>query len=645
MNLMVNPTITKFAQKVDGEITELKLGANQEDAYAQIYQKGAESGGGKVENNKADKTHTHSISEIIEYEPYDDSALRELVATKADKDHTHTIAEIVDYEPYDDSVLKDWVISKADKNHTHNISDITNLQSSLNSKLNTSEFNKINQHIKTYKMRSDYRRNNAGGNKEIVYETLCYVKNNFTTYKGFMAKFELNVAATNNGEQTVFESSEVFIGHVMEWDNGKTPIGISSCYRKIGLTDRSLGIGLVDVNGDNTVYRIDLLVHHHHSNYYRLNFNVICEVDTRIKLYSDAECSTELSITGANISSSFTSLSDYSSYQSYALSETPHAPKVHTHTITDITDYAPYDDTEIKNMINDNTNNITALDNNKADKEHTHNIADITDYAPYDDTELRTDITNNTNNITALDNNKADKEHTHNIADITDYEPYDDTELRTNITNNANNISSLESNLNIVKQRTDDRFNMYGTESVNMGSGMLTTANITTSLRVSGTLTSDNVSYDNDTRLKAVEDKIANIFNLIYPVGSIYVSMNDVSPTTLFGGTWEEIMDRFLYSTFKQSNPTGGSKKISIGQLPTHDHSITSYYDDFNYNIGSGYRTQTLEGKDVMSIPNDIGVKDDKKTYDTRITYTDVVGRGEDYMPPYITVHAWYRTA
>ena len=48
MDIMINPTITKFSQKVDGEITELKLGANQEDAYAQIYQKGAESGGDVV---------------------------------------------------------------------------------------------------------------------------------------------------------------------------------------------------------------------------------------------------------------------------------------------------------------------------------------------------------------------------------------------------------------------------------------------------------------------------------------------------------------------------------------------------------------------------------------------------------------------
>ena len=44
MELMVNPTITKFAQKVDGTITELKLGAKEEDAYKQIYDNGKASG-------------------------------------------------------------------------------------------------------------------------------------------------------------------------------------------------------------------------------------------------------------------------------------------------------------------------------------------------------------------------------------------------------------------------------------------------------------------------------------------------------------------------------------------------------------------------------------------------------------------------
>ena len=69
MDLMVNPTITKFAQKVDGEITELKLGTKQEDAYAQIYAKGAESGSAKVENNKAATINVSTYTQPVEITP------------------------------------------------------------------------------------------------------------------------------------------------------------------------------------------------------------------------------------------------------------------------------------------------------------------------------------------------------------------------------------------------------------------------------------------------------------------------------------------------------------------------------------------------------------------------------------------------
>ena len=36
------------------------------------------------------------------------------------------------------------------------------------------------------------------------------------------------------------------------------------------------------------------------------------------------------------------------------------------------------------------------------------------------------------------------------------------------------------------------------------------------------------------------------ILNIIYPVGSIYMSTNSTNPSTLFGGTWKQIKDRFL---------------------------------------------------------------------------------------------------
>ena len=39
-----------------------------------------------------------------------------------------------------------------------------------------------------------------------------------------------------------------------------------------------------------------------------------------------------------------------------------------------------------------------------------------------------------------------------------------------------------------------------------------------------------------DTRLTALE---SSLLNSIYPVGSIYLSVNSTNPGTLFGGTWE----------------------------------------------------------------------------------------------------------
>ena len=79
------------------------------------------------------------------------------------------------------------------------------------------------------------------------------------------------------------------------------------------------------------------------------------------------------------------------------------------------------------------------------------------------------------------------------------------------------------------------------------------------------------------------------IFNLIYPVGSIYMSVNSVSPAILFGGTWERIQDRFLLAAGSNyaAGSTGGSADAS---LPAHTHTVSGTA------ASNGAHTHTVSG-------------------------------------------------
>lgn len=72
-----------------------------------------------------------------------------------------------------------------------------------------------------------------------------------------------------------------------------------------------------------------------------------------------------------------------------------------------------------------------------------------------------------------------------------------------------------------------------------------------------------------------------SLIDRIYPVGTIYMSMNDVSPATFLGGTWEKLEDgRVLIaanSTYAV-NSIGGSETHTLvtSELPSHTHTIES---------------------------------------------------------------------
>ena len=131
---------------------------------------------------------------------------------------------------------------------------------------------------------------------------------------------------------------------------------------------------------------------------------------------------------------------------------------------------------------------------------------------------------------------------------------------------------------------------------------------------------------------KSLEINGKTVFDMVYPVGSVYVSVNSTSPATLFGGTWVQIKDKFLLSagdTYK-SGATGGEAThvLTVDEMPRHNHSI----DNLNAS-GSTTPYMTVQAQE-------------KKGYGGNVqTFFTGGGQAHNNMPPYIVVYIWQRTA
>ena len=70
-----------------------------------------------------------------------------------------------------------------------------------------------------------------------------------------------------------------------------------------------------------------------------------------------------------------------------------------------------------------------------------------------------------------------------------------------------------------------------------------------------------------------------NFLNLVYPVGSIYLSSKNTNPGTLFGGTWTQIKDKFILTAGDSysNGATGGAATVTltVSNMPSHSHSFT----------------------------------------------------------------------
>ena len=131
-----------------------------------------------------------------------------------------------------------------------------------------------------------------------------------------------------------------------------------------------------------------------------------------------------------------------------------------------------------------------------------------------------------------------------------------------------------------------------------------------------------------------------SLLDMVYPVGSIYLSVSVTDPQTLFGGTWARLEDVFLLAAGAKhaAGSTGGEEShiLTEPEIAPHKHAMaygpesSESSTGFPYGIAAGSATNSAGGRGYAS---NLG------------TFSAGGGQPHNNMPPYLAVYTWKRTA
>ena len=158
-----------------------------------------------------------------------------------------------------------------------------------------------------------------------------------------------------------------------------------------------------------------------------------------------------------------------------------------------------------------------------------------------------------------------------------------------------------------------------------------------------------NVIIENYAVLKLLIDELSDfkgkLFDKVYPVGSVFISVSSVSPESLFGGTWEQLKDTFILAAGDTyaAGSTGGeaTHTLTVNEMPNHGQHI------YESPIGQGSATGRYLNSSTLASYGSTG----------RGWYSPANGEyypagtklggdaAHNNMPPYLVVYMWKRTA
>ena len=236
---------------------------------------------------------------------------------------------------------------------------------------------------------------------------------------------------------------------------------------------------------------------------------------------------------------------------------------------------------------------------------------------------------------------------------------------KTSETNAANSATSAESSANKTKDIADSLEGLAGITGV-----------ATTDEAIAGAV--DNKAMTPLKTKEAVESlvSIQRLIDLIYPVGSIYTSVNSTSPTNIFGGTWEAMpAGRVLLAQgtsewgveYKVGSAGGEHEhQLSVGEMPQFtptgtlsSAALTGYQNFWSVTWSDGGPLGGSSGIISQSTydgtPGWVGASSGSQkpgrssinaSHAHKLTFESIGGgSAHNIMQPYLSVFMWKRTA
>ncbi|EAX83504.1 hypothetical protein TVAG_138770 [Trichomonas vaginalis G3] len=300
-------------------------------------------------------------------------------------------------------------------------------------------------------------------------------------------------------------------------------------------------------------------------------------------------------------------------------------------------------------------------------KHHTHNIYDVDELpAMLDDKADKTYVDNKmSSEVTRADKEYSKKTHTHTITNITNLQETLNRKSDVGHTHDFFATVGIENIAGTVEEPDGTGGDVLNWKPPNFPQGLtseddITTMKYTRCRNVYVMEDENNVKftaqdlYDNKADKTELQTLKTEILQTVYPIGSIYTSMNSTKPEVVLGfGTWTQIVDRFLYCA-NSSKETGGSKTISGANLPAHSHYIDLSTSEAGWHKHRFWDWSAMKKGKGYDVKDDVqfaincfwGSTQGEGNHTHRVSgYTQTTGQSKDYMPPYMTVYAWYRIA